>query len=71
MLRQYAAGEFLDFAERDGLETARPLKAKAKAAYAAKQVENAQLGHSPASCMADSSLSRVVSLASWLTVPKP
>jgi hypothetical protein len=34
VLRQHAAGKLLDFAEGDGLEAARPLKAKAEAADA-------------------------------------
>jgi hypothetical protein len=45
MLRQDSAGEWFVFAERDGLKTACPLKAQAEASDAAKQVQDAQLGH--------------------------
>jgi hypothetical protein len=49
VFRQHAAGKVFDFAEGDGLETAGALKAKAKAAYAAEQVKEAQFAylHSP------------------------
>jgi hypothetical protein len=36
MFRKYLAGEWFNFAERHGLKPARPIKAKAKPAYAAK-----------------------------------
>jgi hypothetical protein len=45
VFRQNAAGKVFDFAEGDGFETARALKAEAKAAYAAEQVKEAQLTH--------------------------
>jgi len=45
MFRQHAAGERFNLAEGDGLKTARAFKAKAKAAYAAEQIKEAQLAH--------------------------
>ena len=45
MFRQHTAGKIFDFAEGDSLKTARAFKAKAKAAYAAEQVKEAQLAH--------------------------
>jgi hypothetical protein len=48
MLRQHAAGEFFDLAECDGFKSACALKAQAKAANSAKQIEYTQLFHWPA-----------------------
>jgi hypothetical protein len=45
VFRQHAAGKVFDFAEGDGLETARAFKAKGKPADAAEQVKEAQLAH--------------------------
>jgi hypothetical protein len=47
VFRQYAAGEFFDFAERYGLETACAFQAKAESADAAKKIKDAH--HSAAS----------------------
>ena len=41
MLRQHAAGEWFDFAERHGFKAARAFKPERKTANPAKQVENA------------------------------
>ena len=43
MLRQHAAGEWFDFAERHGFKAARALKAEAESADAAEQVKDAKL----------------------------
>lgn len=45
VLCEDTTGELLNFAERHGLETARPLKAQRETADAAEQVEDAQLAH--------------------------
>lgn len=45
VLRQNAAGERLNLAERYGFKTARSFKAKAKPTDAAEQIKNAQLCH--------------------------
>jgi hypothetical protein len=45
MLPEDAAGVFLDFAEGDGLETARALQPEAVGADPAEQVEDAKLVH--------------------------
>jgi len=45
VLRQDSAGKWLVFAEGDCFKAACPLKAKTKASDAAKQVQDAQLGH--------------------------
>jgi hypothetical protein len=42
MFRQYAAGEFLDLAERHSLKTARPFKAKGETTRAAEKVQYPQ-----------------------------
>ena len=47
MFRQNAAGEGFDFAKGYGFKAARPLKAKAEAADAGKQVKDAQLHSRP------------------------
>jgi hypothetical protein len=47
VLRQNLARKRLDFTERDGLEAAGALKAKAETAYAGKQIEDAQFVKSP------------------------
>lgn len=48
VLCEDAAGELFDFTECDGLETACAFEAKAKPSYTAKEIEDAQLVHSPA-----------------------
>jgi len=48
MLRQHPPAEWIDLAERHGLETARPLQAEGKAADAAEQVEDFQHPRLPA-----------------------
>lgn len=50
VLCEDTTGELLNFAERDGLETARPFKTQRKAADAGKQVEDAQLVHDASPC---------------------
>jgi hypothetical protein len=45
MFRKHLAGEGFNFAECDGFKSACAFKAKAKAAYAAEQIEDAQLCH--------------------------
>lgn len=45
MFRQHTAGERFNFAEGDGLETARAFKAKGEPADAAEQVKEAKLAH--------------------------
>ena len=47
MFRQHAAGEFLDLAERDGLETASAFQPKREAADTAEKIEDAKGHHSP------------------------
>jgi hypothetical protein len=48
MLGQYFAGEWLNFTKGHGSKAARPFKAKAKAAYAAEQIKDAQGFHAGA-----------------------
>jgi hypothetical protein len=45
MFRKHLAGEWFNFAESDGFKSACAFKAKAEAAYAAEQIEDAQLCH--------------------------
>ena len=42
MLLQHSAGKGFNFAEGNGLKTARPLKAKAETANAAKQIQDVE-----------------------------
>jgi hypothetical protein len=51
MFRQHALAEWIDLAERDGLEPARALQAKVKPANASEQGEDAQ--HQRASAIVD------------------
>lgn len=50
VLCEDTTGKLLYFAERDGLETARSLKAQRETADAGKQVEDAQLVHDASPC---------------------
>lgn len=45
MPRQHRPAMFVDFAERDRLEPARPFQAKREAADPAEKIEHAQLPH--------------------------
>jgi hypothetical protein len=66
MFRQDSAGKWFVFAERDGLKTACPFKAKAESAYSAEQIKDAQF-HSAASFM----LASIRSQSACVSGPAP